>query len=71
MAFWFIYHLSLDGSMNSNVVNSKEASGQVDFSNWKIHKQKVKTTYKISKFDFNATLSVKDHEKIFSLDEEF
>ena len=51
------------------MVNSKEVSCQIDFSNWTIPKQKIETIYQIGKFDFNAALSIKDHEETFSLDE--
>ena len=71
MASWVRDRLSLGSSRNSNVVNSREVSSQIDVSNWKIPKQKIETIYQIGKFDFNTTLSIKDHEETFSLDEEF
>jgi len=70
MASWFRDRLSLGSSKNSNVVNSKEVSCQIDFSNWKIPNQKMETIYQIGNLDFNAALSIKDHEETFSLDEE-
>ena len=71
MASWVRDRLSLGSSRNSNVVNSREVSSQIDVSNWKIPKQKIETIYQIGKFDFNTALSIKDHEEAFNLDEEF
>ena len=45
------------------MVNSREASCQIDMSYWKIPKQKMETIYQVGKFDFNTALSIKDHEK--------
>ena len=70
MASCFRDRLSLSSSKNSNVVNIKEVTFQIDFSNQKIPKQKIETIYQIGKFDFNAALSIKDHEETFSLGEE-
>ena len=39
MASWVRDRLSLDSSKNSNVVNNREVSSQIDVSNWKIPKQ--------------------------------
>jgi len=71
MAFWFRDRFSLGSSKNSDVVNSKEVSCQIDFSDWKIPKQKIEAIYQIAMFDFNATLLIKDDEETFSLEEEF
>jgi len=53
-------HVSLGGSgcsTNSNILNNKEVSCSIDFSNWKILKQKIETIYQISKFDFSMKVS--------------
>ena len=71
MASWVRDRFSLGSSKSSNVVNSREVSGQIDMSTWKIPKQKIETIYQIGKFDFNTALSIKDHEETFSLSEEF
>ena len=44
MASWVRDRLSLDSSRNSNVVNSREVSCQIDMSNWKIPQQIIEET---------------------------
>ena len=44
MASWVRDRLSLGSSKNSNVVNSREVSSQIDMSNWKIPQQIIEET---------------------------
>jgi len=67
MASWVRDRLSLGSSRNSNVVNSREVSSQIDVSNWKIPKQKIEIIYQVGKFNFNTALLIKDYEAISSI----
>ena len=71
MASWVRDRLSLGSSRNSNVVNSREVSSQIDVSNWKIPKQKIETIYQVGKFDFNTALSINVISKPFEINKDY
>ena len=63
--------LSLGSSKNSNMVNSRKVSCQIDVSNWKIPKQMIDTIYQIGKLDFDTALSINVISKPFEINKDY
>ena len=75
MASWVRDRFSLGSSRNSNVINSREASSQIDVSNWKIPKQTpnqtIETIYQVGKFDFVTSFSINVISTPFEINKDY